>query len=481
VQQQGAPAPSVAKQGPAGSSGAGAGAGSSGGSGLTDPSLIPPFFVPGTGLTLIPGPLASGVLGSPIPLPGSLRLTNALNLGSGPSFVVNLDPRQLVGTFLGDLVLSSSSAEGTPPHLVGTRGAQQRTLLRDVVLRLDTNSGLLRGRGTLVVPTGYPGTFKSPTEIDVEIQSSELGVFSGRLGYGPLHADFSLRLHYDVSRLERAAGPVFAPQGGFTGFWSRLMGILHASAPGLQLQGPIGDQMMTIVRDAMGGRINGELFAEQTLALLVKSIPATADMAALRRALSELASEFTHPGFTLTGGLGLGPIPLSRYSIEAPTTRPLAHPLPGAPTAFPSTVSAYGTVIAPAGNITSVPVPAFGGLYSRFDERSGFSVIGGLLPSLSTTAISAHQPAVDQFPVYAFAEASYVRRASSALDLGVRLTIQTSTADLFGRTAATPTDPVSRYNAMMAAYIDARRNTPTPLVPTAGITVFGRWGGSNLP
>jgi hypothetical protein len=461
-QQQGASAPSIAKQGKPDDAG----------------SLLPPLTLPRTGLTLFPGPLASGVLGSPIPLPGSLRLTNALSAGAGPAFVLNIDPHQFVGSFLGDLVLSSYPAEGTPLERSDDPAMQQRVLLRNVIVRLDPSSGRLRGSGKLLVPTQYPPTIAQPTELDVQIESTELGAFSGRLGLGPLHADFQLRLHYDLGRFERAAAPVFAPEGGFTGFWSRLQGILRASTPGISLEGSAGDQLMAIVREVLAGRINGQLFATQTLALLGKSIPATADLAALRRSLSELAEEFSHPGFTLRGGVGLGPIPLSRFSIEAPTTRPLASPLLGAPTAYPSTISAYGTVIAPAGNITSVPVPAFGGLYSRYNERYGFSAIGGLLPTISTTAISAHEPAVNQFPVYVFAETSYVRRATRSLDLGIRLSLQTSTPELFGTANPVPTDALGRYKLMLEQYKSAQSNVPSPLVPTVGLTVFGRWGGA---
>jgi hypothetical protein len=150
--------------------------------------------------------------------------------------------------------------------------------------------------------------------------------------------------------------------------------------------------------------------------------------------------------------------------------------LPGAPTRFPSTIWAYGPIIAPAGSITRVPVPAFGGLYSTFDERQGFSAIGGLLPGISTEAISAHQPLVAQFPVYAFAEASYVRRVSDSLDLGVRFTAQFSTAELLGRQPL-PTDPADRFRLMHSQYLEATRSTgaPTLIPPTAGLTIFGRF------
>ena len=68
---------------------------------------LPPVQVPGTALTLLPGPLELTQLqGLRLPLPTSLRLTNALGLGPGPTFVLDLSPRLLVGTILDNVDLS---------------------------------------------------------------------------------------------------------------------------------------------------------------------------------------------------------------------------------------------------------------------------------------------------------------------------------------------------------------------------------------
>ena len=105
-----------------------------------DDSPLPPVHIGGAGLTLFPGPLRTGVLGSPIPLPGSLRLTNALDVGGGPSFVLDLDPNLFVGHILGELDLSSSPRAGTPEGRLTDPSAQQRTRLRNTLLRLDTKN-----------------------------------------------------------------------------------------------------------------------------------------------------------------------------------------------------------------------------------------------------------------------------------------------------------------------------------------------------
>ena len=249
--------------------------------------------------------------------------------------------------------------------------------------------------------------------------------------------------------------------------------------PASDLSGSAGDGLMSLVREVLAGRFNGVQFATQTLALLGQSIPATADLAQLRKALEELGQEFSHPGFHLVGGLGLGPVPLSHFEVTAPTTRPIPRPLPGAPTNFPSTIGAYGTVIAPAGSITQVPVPAFGGLYSRFNEREGFSAIGGLLPTISPESISAGRPFAAQFPVYLFAEVSYVRRVSDSLDLGVRVSGQVSTPQFLAPQPPS-TDPVEQFRATQTNYLQA--TSPQPLsVPNIGVTVFGRFGSAKGP
>ena len=442
-------------------------------------SSLPPLTVPGTGVTAFPGPTRSAsLLGTRIPVPASLRLTNALSVGSGPGWVVDLSPRRFVLHFLENIDLASATRPGTPPGREGNPGTLRRTSLIRPTLWLDPTSGRLRGTATLSVGTEYPEILKSPTEISVNVESSQLGQFTGRLAYGPLYTNFNLRLHYDPARFAQAVSPVLDPVGGFAGLWGRFQTILRTNVPGINLAGP-SEALQSLLRSVQSGAVRPVDFATQTIQLLGQSIPSGANLESLRTALTNLAQELTHPGFTASGTVGLGPVPLGVYGAEAPTTVPLARPLLGAPAPFPIRYGAAGVILAPPGSIASTSVPAFGATGSAYGERFGVSGTAAVLPTLSPASISAGLPLANQFPVYAYLEVSGVTRVSSGLDLGLRLTVQVSTPELFGSGATGPESPEERFRRSLGAYQDASRpggGAPPP-VPNVGLSVFGTFSG----
>jgi hypothetical protein len=449
------------------------------GAGREQAGPLPPLTIPGTGISLFPSPLRlQSLLGQRLQVPASLRLTNALGLGPGPSFIADISPQMLMLHLLQSIDLHAWTRPGTPPGLESDPASQARISLINPTVTFDTTTGTLRGRGTLSIGSDYPLTVKPPTDVSVEFASSQLGQFSGRLGYGPLHADFTLRLHYDTARFEQALRPVFAPEGGFAGFWARFQVILRDTVPGIDLGGA-SEALQSLLRSVMTGEVRGADFATRTLALLSASIPAGADLDRLRSALVSFAAEITHPGFTLAGGLGLGPIPLSRYTVTAPTTVPLSRPLYGAPAAFPLSYRAYGTVLAPAGSVTSVAVPAFGYTSASFGATSGTSLTAAVLPTLSPAAISAGEPLARQFPIYAYVEFSHIRRISSDLDLGLRLTLQVSTPDLARTGEPQGQNAADLLDRMLRSYQEASRppGSEEALLPNIGLSVYGRFGG----
>lgn len=444
------------------------------------PSTTPtPISVPGTGVTAFPGPLRSAsLLGTRIPVPASLRLTNTLSVGPGPGWVADISPRQLVLHFVDNLDLSSTTRPGTPPGRERDPANQQRTSLIRPTITLDPTSGRLRGTATLSIGSEYPESLIGPTELPITIESTQLGQFTGRLTYGPLYANFNLRLHYDPSRLAQAVRPVANPPGGFEALWARFQTILRESVPGINLEGP-GAALQSLLQSALNGQVRAADFATRTIQLLGQTIPPGANLASLRTALSQLAEEITHPGFTLAGTAGLGPVPLSVFRAEAPTTVPLARPLAGAPAPFPIRYGAAGVVLAPPGAIASTSVPAFGATGAAFGPRFGASGTAALLPTISPSSISAGLPFANQFPVYAYVEVSGVTRVSNGLDLGLRLTIQVSSAELFGSSTPAGQSPEERFRQFLGSYQDAVRqgtNVP-PAVPNVGLTVFGTFNG----
>lgn len=445
-----------------------------------DPQL-PPFNLPGTDLTLIPGSLTPSLFGSPIPLPGSLRLTNAFGAGSPPPFVLDLSPRLLMLNILDNVDLYTWTRPGTPPSGVLDPANQARISLIRPRITFDTSSGQLRGEATLSIGSDYPPAFKLPTEVDVSISATDVGQFSGQLGYGPLQADFNLRLHYDTDRLEQALSSAIAPEGGMRGLWRQFQMILREANVPEEKIGSLSETLQGLLNALTSGQLQVDLFVTQTVNLVRNSISAGADLGALRTALRQLGTELSHTGFTLSGGLNLGPLPLTRFSAEAPTTVPLERPLLNAPARFPLTSSAAGVIIAPPGSLFDFPAPAFGYTRSAFGETSGTSFTGAALPTLSPTSISAGERAVNWFPVYSYLELSHVRRVSEDLDIGARIILQVSSLDIDrwlggGETGAT--DPAERLAETIQDFQEARQQgtSPAPLRPNIGLTIFGRFG-----
>lgn len=441
--------------------------------------ILPLFSVPGTGLTFQPGPLTATLPGTRLPFPSSLRVTNAFSLtGLGspsiPSFVLDINPDLFMATLLQRIDLTTSPRAGTPLGREGEEAYQSHISFVNPRLSFNPRTGQILGRAILSVPTGYPPSIGATTEFPLEFHSSDLGQIAGQLSYGPLRLDFTLQLHYDTVRLEEAVRPVFAPEGGFAGFWERFQSILRATVPGARLNS-VANSLRSLLHSIVDGTLDAEEFTARTLELIAQSIPAGVSTEKLRTALTQLANEITHPGFSTSGRLRLGPLPLSTFSVEAPTTVPLSVPLYGAPTPFPMTYSAGGVVLAPPGSITDIAVPALGYSRSSFGATSGTSITAALLPTLSPSAISAGLSSIRKFPVYAYAEVAHVRRITAGLDLGVRATLQISTPDLAGPLPQS-TDSAERFRQAHQDYLEATSSeTQRPPVPNVGLSVFGRF------
>jgi hypothetical protein len=362
-----------------------------------------PVHIPiGTGrLTLLPGPGPLSLLGERFPLPGSLRATNALGLGAGPTFVADLDPRQLVLNLLGTVDLQTSTLAGAPEGREADPAHQARIQLVRPTARLDFSSGRIDGWATLHVPSSYPPAFHPGTDVDVRIESRLADPLRWQVGasYGPLRADATVRLRYDTGR---------------------LAGALASSGPGA------------------------------------------------------LGAELTAPGVDVQGTARLFGVTTTSFGLQAPTTRPRERPLLGAPTPFPSRLSARGVIVVPPGSVTSVAAPALGATASSFGERRGISGTVAALPTISPTAISAGGPVTSMFPILAYAEVAYVQRVSDGLELGVRLVLQVNTAELLNPTGGLPApEPPGRPQA--PSLRPEPPTLPQPTSPFGGVTIFGRF------
>jgi hypothetical protein len=476
------------------------------------PEIASPGPSTSADLKVTPGDLRSGVLGSPIPLPGSLSVSGNVVNPKFPRFDLRVSPGLLTAGILENIDLDVSPRPGTPPYANSRPENQKRITLINPILTFDPSARTLRGHAVLSVGGDYPPQLKGPTEINVDIEATEIGKFSGDLTYGPLDAHFTLKLHYDSDRLENALKQSFNPEGGLSGFRNDLETIISDTFPGIDLSSASAG-LHSALQDLLSGKIEGTELAERVVALIARSIPAGASVDCLKQTLRRFASELKHPGFSATGGVRLFGLPLSHFDASAPTTVPLAHPLLNAPAKFPLTTSQYGVILTPPGALSSVSLPAPGASYSSFDRKSGLSATIAALPTLSTSAISAGEGPLKEFPVVSYGEVSYVRRFNQNLELGVRLTVSVSTDLLGGKSAAATTpfnqaigeyqsyrratlipgyDPADLLSPSAASPSDSRDrvrdlNDPTAAdklppgvdafpAPLAAISIFGRWG-----
>lgn len=439
------------------------------------PPAPPPdtLSLPG-GLTLFPGPLQlANISGLKLPLPASLRATNALSAGgSGPAYVIDWHPGQVVFSLLDRITLSGGTAPGTPPGGPVAASNKADTTAKVTAVKLDTASGKLSAFGDLEVPTSYPLTLGPPTKLSWQVQSTDPGKFAGDISLGPARADFTLGFHYDADRIGKAVSPAFKPEGGLGGFADRVKAIVAQTAPGVSFDG-VKEAFDSLVSQAQAGKIDGAGFATQMLALVASSIPKDVDLDKLKAAVSGLVTELTHPGFTASGTLHLGPVPLSSFHAEAPTTVPLSTPLLGAPAAFPLSMSTKGVILAPAGAVTNIPVPAFGYTSSDYGTSSGRNITAAALPTISPTGLSSGSFA-KAFPVYLYAEVQYVRRVSAGFDIGIRAIAALQT-DTLAKPTAGATDWDSVRNATMGSLGDAQDRTKPPPLPNIGAYVVGQF------
>ena len=324
-------------------------------------------------ITFIPGPGPLRLEGVTLPLPASLRVTNALGAGPGPTAVADLDAHRLVLSILDGIDLSAAPVQGAPPGQEHPELARVRLI--DPQLQFDLRSGRLSGWATLHVPSSYPAALHPGTDLRVSFESEGLDRLHATASYGPLVADGQIRMHYELGRLLSAA---------------------------------------------------------------------TSGVGAVGR-------ELTHPGLSVDASLHLGPLPLTHYTLDAPTTVPRKQPLPGAPTSFPSTQQTSGVILAPAGSVTSVAAPAGGFTRSSYGERGGYSATAALLPTVDPSATGGVS---HLFPVHAFVEFKAVRRISDGFVLDVRAYAQLDTSQLGAQPPSTTppwaqppqpaTDPTSR-------------------------------------
>jgi hypothetical protein len=174
-----------------------------------------------TGVEVEPGPVRPGVLGSPIPLPASLRLLKPPGGGRGgwltaPAFSLKLDPRGLVAGLLDAVHLG-------------------RFQLINPTLVYSADSGSFTAVGTVSIPTNYPG-LDTPTNVEVRIRSTGLKASEVTARTGPFVAELTIDLDYDSAPLKHA---LEAASRGDLGAAASALGGIDRTA-GFRLSGTAG-------------------------------------------------------------------------------------------------------------------------------------------------------------------------------------------------------------------------------------------------
>jgi hypothetical protein len=339
--------------------------------------------------------------------------------GTDPGFIARISPLGFVGGLLGAIDLTSSPREGVPLERLNKPDAFKRISLVNPIVTINPKTGAVSGFAKLSVGSDYPSWIKEPTEFDVEVTSTQLDHWTGDISlFGVLRADFELTLKYDTPALESSLSPVFAPPGGFAGARQRLRAILVENVPGVDLTSP-ARALETLLQAAAAGTVDSSAFSAAVIKEIGQSIPAGADVASLKRALSQFVDGLTHPGYEAHGKVRIGRLPISTVSARSSGGK--------TPT---KSFAAAGVIVVPPGTVARVPAPAAGATYQRITPEGTLSATVAALPTLSIEAINQHRPLVEQIPIYSYGEVTYTRSVGKDVKVGVRLTVNVSTPEI---------------------------------------------------
>lgn len=327
------------------------------------------------------------------------HLVDAVFKGAGPGS----KPRDVSAVFkwlpggarllLGDITISSSAKDGVPvdkQHLESSR-AEIKILRPTFSVDFDGDG---RGVADLSIEDKYPDRLSSPLVMPIRFRTSNRGI-SGDLRLGPITVDFDVNVSYDTARL---AGV-----------------IVKALSLGEPTSIPAD-----LLKELSHPNIIGRAAVELTL---VESIPF----------LNEIM------------------ISLLDYRIEA---RQIAGGrLMGALLNTPYAYRTIGLIPIPPGGFKSYPLLGAGYTHSDFGAKGGWSFTAGALGLPNTDAISAGDMG-KAMTGYVYVEYFRVKRVTSGLDLGVRVTLMDSTLD---STRVDPPPQVDYLQATAQPWLPASR------------------------
>jgi hypothetical protein len=409
---------------------------------------LPPFTIPGTGITVYPGPLVeeadmNRLFGFPMPV-AHLHARNVDSLeplsfpgGKKVRFLPNLvlDVTRRKGTIatVDEIDISTGVVTGAPLHKGAPADQLSPTSLRKPMLFYDGHR--VHFLADFLPGESYPRYLSERTDVAMRLKSPVLDKLkidkvgdlltpnqpmTGRAtAFGLVNVEASATPHLDLGRIERAGMPVPT---------SKKQGkeLLHAIKE--QLKADLGDgtlalRLIGVTHRLIDEDLSMEEFRTRAFDIIHEKQPLL-DPLRIKQIVEDVISEVMHPGFTLEGVVRLGSlrqnVMVGKFSLRAPTTRPLRRAIHGStfPVSFPYDFSAAGPILLPPGAVADVATIAAGVTAEHAGEKSLFSMTFAGVPAMSSGG---------GFPFTGrgVAELKMVRRVAG-FDLGFRQTIQTN-------------------------------------------------------
>lgn len=317
-------------------------------------------------------------------------------------------PTLFVGS-LGSIPLSSSTIEGTPPEEAPNDSNQAQIKAVNPLLKFNMKEGTLTGKTVLSIDSSYPKHLKGPMELDVNLTSTKIDFsrasgdsshtlpfaqLQGDVAWGPIQADFKLRLHLDTDRLLHAV----TDQSSVSGALSQ--GKKELTHPGFDFS--------AVVHAAIP---------------LIGKIP-----------LTKIAAS------------AVSTVPVSRPLTGAPTSFAMDYRMYGV---IPTPPGSLFDVPAVGLGLTQ---GSFG------ESRGYSLTAAFLPTFSPTAMSAAGSSMLEKFPAYGYLELFGVERVSDKLEIGARLTVAPSSLDVANlmKLRKAELDPTSDMKGMVMFRLEGK-------------------------
>ena len=301
----------------------------------------------------------------------------------------------------------------------------KRNQLTDILLHINDSQAWLLAN--LKIDDDYPKWVSEPTEVKLLMRTRfysrmDMKKEGDKLTLEPLsraeatvfkalHADFDLKLHLELQRLDAIAQGLGLKPGEAEVLIHKIEVELQRYIKDLKAEGPIDAAVSSFSRnftkDALAARISK---------IMQKGLPRGVNPKAIRQAVDELVAEITNPGLTITGTVRIASVPIGYFRFSADTTRETRSPLEGSSLSagFPYTLFTLGPTLIPPGKVSDVANPALGLSLDIFREDWGFSASAAGRPFLGSSDAG----------VLGLVEGKFVKRFGSGFDVGLQFSLK---------------------------------------------------------